>query len=228
MTTAPASSPGLRACLFDLDGTLINTEPQYSRLWKAIGERYLPLQPTFHTDIKGTTLAQILNRYFPDEALQKRISDELDAFEGSDMVFEFFPGAVAFVQELRAHGVLTAIVTSSNQRKMDVVRRKLPACSALFDAVLTSEDFRASKPSPDCFLAAARRLQVPTSACAVFEDAPNGLEAGMRSGMLTIGMVGSLSLEEIQGLCHAARQGWGETSYEWVAQQLQKHNELTQ
>lgn len=218
----------LKACLFDLDGTLINTEPQYSRVWKAIGERYLTNQPTFHLDIKGTTLVQILGRYFPDPALQQRISDELDAFEANDMVFEFFPGAVDFVQALRAHGVKTAIVTSSNRTKMSVVLRKLPECRTLFDAVLTSEDFRASKPDPDCFLAAAHRLRTPLPQCAVFEDAFTGLEAGMRSGMLTIGMATSNPEERIRDRCHAVARGFREISYEWVAKQLNNHNNPTQ
>lgn len=224
-STAARGLGGLSACLFDLDGTLIDTEPQYSRVWKAIGERYLPGLTTFHRDIKGTTLTQILSRYFPDPDLQQRISDELDAYEANDMVFAFFPGAVAFVRELRAHGVKTAIVTSSNSRKMDVVMRRLPECRTLFDAVLTSEDFRESKPDPDCFLTATRRLGVSPEECVVFEDAFTGLEAGMRSGMLTVGMATTSSRQAITGRCHNVADSFLDIDYAWVCRQLHQHNQ---
>lgn len=224
-TPVPAFRPrGLRAALFDLDGTLINTEPQYSRIWKAIGERFLdPPQPTFHLDIKGTTLTQILNRYFPDPVLQRQIEEELDRFEANDMAFEYFDGAVDFVHSLREQGVKTAIVTSSNRTKMEVVYRKLPHVRELFDAILTSEDFAASKPAPDCFLAAARRLAVPISQCAVFEDAYTGLAAAMRSGMLTIGLATSNPAGDIASRCHYVAQDWHHISYPQLCQLINRH-----
>lgn len=224
-TPVPPFYPrGLRAVLFDLDGTLINTEPQYSRVWKDIGERFLnPPLPTFHLDIKGTTLTQILNRYFPDPRLQRQIEEELDRFEANDMVFEYFDGAIDFVRSLRQQGIKTAIVTSSNRTKMEVVYRKLPHVRDLFDAILTSEDFAASKPAPDCFLAAARRLATPISQCAVFEDAFTGLEAGMRAGMLTIGLATSNSANDIAPRCHYVAQDWHHISYPQLCQLLDQH-----
>ena len=215
----------LTAALFDLDGTLIDTEPQYSKVWGEIGLRYLPDQPTFHKDIKGTTLTQILHRYFPDPQLQRQIEAELDRFEAEEMIYKPFPGAFDCVRELREKGVRTAIVTSSNQLKMSRVYRQLPQLPALFDAILTSEDFRASKPDPDCFLTAASRLRSPLNQCVIFEDALTGLEAGMRSGMLTIGLATSHPAASIQHLCHAVASDWHAINYKFICQLLQNHNQ---
>ena len=215
----------LTAALFDLDGTLIDTESQYSRVWKGIGLRYLPDQPTFHKDIKGTTLVQILHRYFPDPRLQRQIEEELDRFEAEEMVYQPFPGALDCVRELKEKGVRTAIVTSSNQLKMSRVYQQLPQLPDLFDAILTSEDFRASKPDPDCFLTAAKRLQTPPCQCVIFEDALTGLEAGMRSGMLTIGLATSHPAANIQHLCHAVVSDWQAIHYTFICQLLQTHNQ---
>ena len=54
-----------KAALFDLDGTLFDTEGQYSVFWKATGEKYRPDVPNLSDVIKGTTLVQIFNNYFP-------------------------------------------------------------------------------------------------------------------------------------------------------------------
>jgi len=177
----------LKAALFDLDGTLIDTEEQYTEFWGAMGRMYLPNIPTFAHDIKGTTLRQIYDRYFPDEALRKRITVQLDEWE-AHMDYRIIAGAEAFLTDLRRHGVLCAVVTSSNQKKLDSVKARIPQFMDLFDYILTSEDFRASKPAPDCYLTAAKVCEARTEECVVFEDAFTGLQAGKSSGIMTVGL----------------------------------------
>jgi HAD superfamily hydrolase (TIGR01509 family) len=69
---------------------------------------------------------------------------------------------------------------------MEAVYRKRPEFKQLFDAILTSEDFRESKPSPDCYLTAARRFGLQPDDCVVFEDSFNGLKSGRASGAFVI------------------------------------------
>ena len=66
------------------------------------------------------------------------------------MRYEFYDGALDFIADLRRHGVKGAIVTSSNKKKMESLKKQVPDFDDLFDRVLTSEDFTASKPNPDC------------------------------------------------------------------------------
>ena len=84
---------------------------------------------------------------------------------------------------------------------MSVVYRKHPEFQGLFDAILTSEDFSASKPDPDCYLKAAARLQVAPSACVVFEDSFNGLRSGRAAGMYVVGLATTNAAEAIRPLC---------------------------
>ncbi len=191
----------LKVVLFDLDGTLIDTEPQYTVFWRDIAQRYRPDVYQLEEVIKGTTLKQTFDLFFPDEKDRAEITEELNRFE-REMPYRFFPGALDFIRDLRAHGLHCAIVTSSNQVKMDAVRHQIPDFDSLFDRVLTAEMFRASKPDPDCYLLGARVFDAQLDECLVFEDAYTGLQAGMASGIYTIGMASGHTPDEIRHRCH--------------------------
>ena len=188
------------AVLFDLDGVIVDTEGQYSRFWKQIGEEYMPGMPDFALAIKGRTLTQIYDTYFPDAADRAAITERLNAFE-RQMDFPYIAGAREFLEALQAQGVPTAIVTSSNCDKMACLYARHPEIKNLVTAVLTAEDARRSKPAPDCYLAAAERLGADISNCIVFEDSPSGLAAGRASGAFVIGVCTSLAAAEIEPLC---------------------------
>ena len=190
------------AVLFDLDGVIVDTEGQYSLFWKQIGEEYMPGMPDFALAIKGRTLTQIYDTYFPDAADRAAITERLNAFE-RQMDFPYIAGAREFLEALQAQGVPTAIVTSSNCDKMACLYARHPEIKNLVTAVLTAEDARRSKPAPDCYLAAAKRLGADISKCIVFEDSPNGLAAGRASGAFVIGVSTSLAAAEIEPLCDA-------------------------
>ena len=190
------------AVLFDLDGVIVDTEGQYSLFWKQIGEEYMPGMPDFALAIKGRTLTQIYDIYFPDTADRAAITERLNAFE-RQMDFPYIAGAREFLEALQAKGVPTAIVTSSNCDKMACLYARHPEIKNLVTAVLTAEDARRSKPAPDCYLAAAERLGADISKCIVFEDSPSGLAAGRASGAFVIGVSTSLAAAEIEPLCDA-------------------------
>ena len=188
------------AVLFDLDGVIVDTEGLYSLFWKQIGEEYMPGMPDFALAIKGRTLTQIYDTYFPDAADRAAITERLNAFE-RQMDFPYIAGAREFLEALQAQGVPTAIVTSSNCDKMACLYARHPEIKNLVTAVLTAEDARRSKPAPDCYLAAAERLGADISKCIVFEDSPSGLAAGRASGAFVIGVCTSLAAAEIEPLC---------------------------
>ena len=188
------------AVLFDLDGVIVDTEGQYSLFWKQIGEEYMPGMPDFALAIKGRTLTQIYDTYFPDAADRAAITERLNAFE-RQMDFPYIVGAREFLEALQTQGVPTAIATSSNCDKMACLYARHPEIKNLVTTVLTAEDARRSKPAPDCYLAAAERLGADISKCIVFEDSPNGLAAGRASGAFVIGVCTSLAAAEIEPLC---------------------------
>lgn len=190
----------LKAALFDLDGTLIDTEGQYTVIWGEIARRFRPDIPQLEYKIKGTTLVQIFDRYFPDPEMQREVTVMLDKGEVG-MNYEFYPGALDFIADLKRNGVKCAIVTSSNHKKMESVEKAIPNFYELFDRVLTAEDFSASKPAPDCYLKGASVFGCNIDECVVFEDAFTGLQAGMSSGIFTIGLTTCNKREAIQDKC---------------------------
>lgn len=202
-----------KAALFDLDGTLIDTEGQYSNVWGEIGRKYHPEIDRFEYVIKGTTLKNILSKYFPDEEVRKEVVAKLYDFEAK-MDYSFYPGVKEFIQNLKANGVKCCIVTSSDKSKMEHAVRGNSDIGTLFDRILTAEDFAASKPDPDCFLRAAKAMGCELDECIVFEDAPNGLKAGMSSGIFTVGVATGLTMEQITPLCHHAITSFESESYE--------------
>lgn len=207
----------LKAAFFDLDGTLIDTEGQYTLFWESLGRQYCPNIANFAHRIKGMTLNQILQCYFPDARVQQTIKDNIDRYE-RQMTYTFFPGAEDYIHDLRGHGVQCALVTSSNQQKMESLRTQIPDIDLLFDLILTAEHFAASKPSPDCYLQAARLLEHTVDECVVFEDAINGLQAGMASGCFTIGVATSNSRTCIENRCHYVIDGFVGLTYQRTLQ----------
>lgn len=187
-----------KAALFDLDGVVFDTEPQYTVFWGMICRQYHPEHPGLEHEIKGSTLTQIYDRWFsgPLASEQASITARLDDYE-QQMHYDYITGFEALVADLHRHGVKTAVVTSSNIPKMESVYRYQPRFKELFDAILTSEDFSRSKPDPDCYLKAAARFNVSPEECIVFEDSFNGLKSGRAAGMRVVGLATTNSAEAI-------------------------------
>lgn len=203
----------IKVALFDLDGTLFDTEPQYTVFWGSVARKYRPDIHRLEHIIKGTTLTQIYDRYFNNAQWQEEITAGLNDYE-RNMTYEFLPGAVELLNDLKAHGVKCAVVTSSNKSKMDSVRLQIPDFDAYFDRVLTSEMFTASKPAPDCYLLGASVFDAKPEECVVFEDAYNGLESGMSAGMFTFGLATNLSPDDIRDKCDYVLKDFKALSYD--------------
>lgn len=187
-----------KAALFDLDGVVFDTEPQYTKFWGAQCREFRPDRPGLEHEIKGQTLVQILDNHFGGglKAKQDMIIERLNEYE-KHMDFIFVKDFVPFVRQLREKGVKTAVVTSSNLDKMNAVYRKCEDFKSLFDAILTSEDFEYSKPHPDCYQKAAQRFDAKADECIVFEDSFNGLKSGRAAKMKVVGLSTTNSPESI-------------------------------
>lgn len=191
----------LKVALFDLDGVVFDTEPQYTVFWGSQCRLYHPEHPGLEHEIKGSTLDQIYNHWWsgPLESEREAVTRRLNEFE-AQMDYTYIKGLETFISDLHQHGVRTAVVTSSNIPKMQSVFKARPEFKELFDAILTSEDFSESKPSPDCYLRGAMRFGVDPSECVVLEDSFNGLKSGRAAGMFVIGLTTTNRKEDIEQL----------------------------
>lgn len=212
----------LKAALFDLDGVVFDTEPQYTQFWGTQCRHYHPEHPGLEHEIKGQTLTQIYDKWFSGNLAKEQcvITQRLNDFE-AQMDYVYIDGLERLLRELHQEGVKTAVVTSSNQPKMQSVYRSHPEFQSLFDAILTSEDFAKSKPSPDCYLRAAARFGAASEECIVFEDSFNGLKSGRAAGMFVVGLATTNSIESIKGFSDIQLKDYSDMTYEKLNTLLQ-------
>lgn len=190
-----------KAALFDLDGVVFDTEPQYTIFWGGECRRYRPDIPGLEYMIKGQTLDQILGNYFLEVKDEwQDIIARLNDYE-KNMNYIYVNEFERFIKEIRQCGLKTAVVTSSNKPKMQSVFAKRPELEEMFDVILTSEYFAHSKPHPDCYLKGAEMFQAKPEECIVFEDSFNGLKSGRASGAKVVGLATSNPKEKISELC---------------------------
>lgn len=200
--------------LFDLDGVLLDSEGKYSIFWARMEQEYPTGIENFASYIKGFHLTRILS-YFENDQVRQEIVEKLLEFE-REMRYEFFPGALELVKQLRDLGIPMAIVTSSDNMKMQSLYRQHPEFPTLFDHIITGDMVTKAKPDPDCFLLGAKLLGVDIKDCIVFEDSRNGLIAGRASGARVIGISTTLSAEEVASLSDVTAHAISELSVEQI------------
>lgn len=192
----------IKGVLFDLDGVLIDTEGIYTQFWKAVDERFPTGVDNFSQVIKGSNLHNILHTYFPTPEMRQQVNAMLNHFQ-REMQYEYFPGTIELLDNLKCHNVPACIVTSSDPNKMNEVYRQKPEFKSYFQAIVTGDMVSEPKPSPECFMMGAKLLAIDIKECCVVEDSINGLKAGMASGANVVGIPSTCSRNDIAPHCHA-------------------------
>lgn len=178
--------------LFDLDGVLIDSEKEYSRMWAQINREYPTSEPSLESVIKGCTLDMILSRYYPDPDIKERVVSRLYALE-EKMEYNFLPGAFELLNALQSRNIPLALVTSSNEKKMFHLDEEIPGLRQMFDFVVTADLISHSKPHPEGYLLGAEKIGVNPRNCVVFEDSLQGVKAGRNAGAYVVGVKGTIA-----------------------------------
>lgn len=176
--------------LFDLDGVLIDSEGLYTQFWEDIEKIYPTGVDNFTYKIKGNALFKILDTYFKEEQIKSDIVERVHEFERT-MKYPIYDGVIDFLSELKENNIPIAVVTSSDDVKMDYLFKQYPDFRQYFDVIITGSMVTESKPHPQGYLLAAEKLGCNPCDCFVFEDSLQGLDAGMASGATVIGLTTS-------------------------------------
>ena len=187
----------IKGALFDLDGVLLDSEDIYTGFWNAVEEKFPTGIPNFAHVIKGSNLFEILHDHYPNDEIRQQVTEMLLGFQRT-MKYEFFDGAMEFVNHLNQSGIPACVVTSSDDDKMASLARQHPDFKSHFKTIVTGDMVRHAKPDPECFLLGAQLIGVDIHDCWIFEDSLKGLAAGRASGATVIGLATTLPREVIQ------------------------------
>ena len=187
----------VEACIFDLDGTLVDSEPNYKASDKAFFASYgVDYDEEFNRSVMGRGSAELLlivERRFPGSPLNALpLSERLRLKDEAYLAYargrtKAFPTMKALVERLSGLGVPLALASGSSPAVIDFALGE-SGLSGLFPVIVSVTEVSRGKPEPDIFLEAARRLGVEPRACAVFEDSHNGVLAAYAAGMACIAL----------------------------------------
>lgn len=188
-----------KAVLFDMDGTLTDTEPVGMQvlleMLKSLGVELSEDEITLFdkvwrrdgTDMEFEEFIERLTAKYPSIESEPFIEQFFINYESAITVADKLPGVDELLHDAKSRGYLLAIVTASNDSQAQAVVKK-HGWENIFDLVLTQDSFKTKKPSPACYLMAAERLRVEPKECIVVEDSKNGAQAGKNAGMYVIGV----------------------------------------
>lgn len=202
------ASTELRAVLFDLDGTVVDSEPLWADAMRLIAA---DLGGTLTEEVLARTtglsvpasvdlmLAELGSDRPPAEVIRQLLERAAEVF-AQELMWQ--PGAQELVDALRADGVTTALVTSSPRIVVDVAMERLGAHR--FDLSVCGDEVAAAKPDPTPYLLAMQRLGRPADECLAVEDSPSGTEAAVAAGIPVLVVPSEVPVPEGPGRVFAA------------------------
>lgn len=197
----PEPSTSIKACLFDLDGVLVDTAIYHYQAWKRLANTMgFDFTEEQNEQLKGVSRVESLNKILSWGGIEKTDTEkeELATLKNSwyvDMITkmtpaEVLPGTVDFLTEVHQAGYRLALGSASKNSGIILERTNL---AHFFDEIVDGNMVTKSKPDPEVFLKGAELLGFKPDECVVFEDAVAGVEAAKRGGMKAIG-IGEKSL----------------------------------
>ncbi|WP_029322194.1 HAD family hydrolase [Butyrivibrio sp. AE3004] len=182
----------IKAVLFDLDGTLIDTEKYYQIVWPKAVEHFgfsMTREQALQLRSLGRPFApQRFREWYGDDfnysevrEYRKKLFEEIVAKEG----IELKPGTKEILTYLRERGILISTATATDEERTERYLKKVGIFD-YFDKICCATMVKEGKPKPDIYIYASKQVGVPKESCIAVEDAPNGVRAAADSGIKTI------------------------------------------
>ena len=196
----------IQAFIFDMDGTLVDNADFHTQAWaELLNEIGIRIEPVdLHRLNAGKTNAETLRALLGDGLTESELKDlsrrkESLYREAYRPHLQAVPGLYSFLFQARSLSVSMAVASSADEQNIAMILDGL-GIRDYFTAVVGAEDIQNSKPHPEMFLTAARRLGIIPQECLVFEDSPAGIESARRAGMKTVVLTTFLNPKELTGV----------------------------
>jgi len=181
----------IKAVLFDMDGLIFDTEGLYKKSWQhAAREQGLELSDAFYQNFIGVQDAQcesLLEMQFAEKLNMDRFRQVRDMMLSAEREkgIAYKIGFDTLFVELKERGFKCALVTSSS---LPLVQHHFAGFDylSLFDAIITSENVKNGKPSPDCYRMACEQLNILPADCLALEDSNNGMRSALGAGCYAV------------------------------------------
>jgi len=184
------------ACIFDLDGVLVDTAVYHYQAWKKLANSLgFDFSHAQNEQLKGVNRMRSLDMILNWGGITKTDAEkeELAGLKNSwyvDMISkmsasEVLPGTLELLEELKNKGIKMALGSASKNSGLILERTNL---THFFDAVVDGNSVTTSKPDPEVFLKGAELLDTPSANCIVFEDASAGVQAAISAHMAVVGI----------------------------------------
>lgn len=209
MTTDQPPAPDVpTAVLFDMDGTLIDTEPFWHRAQERIFAGHGITWTEAQSDaLIGEPVDWAAARMLETTGAPMTVAELVEAMVAGVLRIEeeeglpWRPGAVDLLTALRDAGVPCAVVTSSYRRLTERIAVDAPA--GVFATIVPADDVAHHKPHPEPYLTGAARLGADPARCVVIEDSPAGVAAALAAGCPTIAVPNHVPIPDAPGLSYA-------------------------
>jgi HAD superfamily hydrolase (TIGR01509 family) len=190
-----------RALLFDLDGTLAETDSLHLPTWMDTLEPYgVEVNEQFYRDrISGRSTGEIVRELLPDLTAEENrlVGDAKEAsFRERAAELEPLPGLIDFVERGRKSGMKVALVTNAPEENVEAILLALELRD-YFDAVVLADEVEAVKPDPAPYRAALQKTGVPAKDALAFEDSVSGISSSVAAGIPTVGIASSQNPERL-------------------------------
>lgn len=206
----------LKACIFDLDGVLVDTARYHFLAWQRLAAGVgIHFDETLNEELKGISRMRSLELILERAGVAKTEQEKETMARDKNSWFvemvnqmspdEILPGVVELLDALDEEGVQLAVGSASKNARLALTQVGL---IERFETIVDGTMVQKAKPDPEVFLTAAGILEVPPESCVVFEDAAAGVEAALRGGMKCIG----LGKEENLGSAHRVIQSMKEVT----------------
>ena len=176
--------------IFDMDGTLIDTQRVYVDAWEISGRKQglegLGSLVKYVCGMKHEDSIRFAKSNYPTLDTERFFADYMPYAQENKNV-SLLPGVIELFEYLKGKGVRMAIASSSPMHEI-VENVESLGIAKYFSALVSGDDVKRGKPAPDIFLLAAEKLGTPPEKCYVFEDSPNGIRAGYDAGMRCFGV----------------------------------------